>query len=387
MAEHFKLIISPRYTQVVTFTGVEEDFAEEYANTLSYGRMNNIKNKSDENSDGSNDSSESSIDEVSSSNEVLKSSIDEISGSNESLKSSIDEFNRLMNIILQVDDKEREASHSYPPVKPKKKQPKKSAYNEPDPDTYEGRYSLYNYRKRIKERSAKFRAYAFINFAKMSTHFATLTFNPATFSGADDLDTAHEAFRKFVKRVQGKYTDFKYAGTFSRQKNGNWHYHMLFNFDATVTTKDIEDMWQYGFVSSTFITSGDELNTKISYCIDNMFKVSYSDLKGEKGYLHSKNLQTQLVLRSWNKKEADKAYELLNKLLQKGIDKPSPKHSVMLEKGKSFFSRFSSPTGEPVEVKDDDKQINYLYSSKGFPELFDKPIVAKRKSLKRDLKE
>ena len=210
--------------------------------------------------------------------------------------------------IFQVSEDDKDSASetsSSPSTKPKKKIKKKPKYDEPDPQTYEGRYTLYNYKKRIKERSAKFRAYAFINFTKGSTHFATLTFDPATFPGADDLDMAHDAFRKFVKRVQGKYTDFKYAGTFSRQKQTNsWHYHMFFNFDETVTTKDIEEMWQYGFVSSTFITSNDELYTKISYCIDNMFKVSYSDLKGEKGYLRSKNLQDQLVLRSWNKKES-----------------------------------------------------------------------------------
>ena len=351
MAEHFKLVISPKYTKVITFTGVDANFADEYAELLSYGRMG----KDD---DGN-----------------LKD----------------DEFDERFKKIFQVSEDDKDSASevsSSPPMKPKNKTKKKPKYDEPDPQTYEGRYTLYNYRKRIKERSAKFRAYAFINFTKGSTHFATLTFDPATFPGADDLDVAHDAFRKFVKRVQGKYTDFKYAGTFSRQKQTNsWHYHMFFNFDETVTTKDIEEMWQYGFVSSTFITSNDELYTKISYCIDNMFKVSYSDLKGEKGYLRSKNLQDQLVLRSWNKKESAKAYELLHELLQKGEDKPTPQHSVMLEKGETFFTRLGSPDGTPREVKEEDKQITYLVSNKGFPELFDKPIVAKRKALKRAVKE
>ena len=51
MAEHFKLVISPRYTKVVAFTGVDANFADKYAELLSYGRMNkdeNINVKDDE---------------------------------------------------------------------------------------------------------------------------------------------------------------------------------------------------------------------------------------------------------------------------------------------------------------------------------------------------
>ena len=73
--------------------------------------------------------------------------------------------------------------------------------------------------------------------------------------------------------------------------------------------------------------------------------------------------------------------------MQKGEDKPTPQHSVMLEKGETFFTRLGSPDGTPMEVKEEDKQITYLVSNKGFPELFDKPIVAKRKALKRAVKE
>ena len=39
MAEHFKLVVTPKGTQIVTFTGVDEDFAQVYGDTLAYAKM------------------------------------------------------------------------------------------------------------------------------------------------------------------------------------------------------------------------------------------------------------------------------------------------------------------------------------------------------------
>ena len=342
MAEHFKLVVTPKGTQIVTFTGVDEDFAQVYGDTLAYAKM---------------------------------------LANDKQISDAEDPQPLTMEYIF--------AHTSSEPIPPelvdkltKKKAKNKSRnkdYSEPDSETVGGRYTLYNYKKRIKERAAKFRSYAFINFSKKNTQFVTLTFDNRIVTDADKLDVAHSCFRKFIKRVQSRFTDLRYAGTFSRQKNGNWHYHMFFNFDESVSGKEINDMWQYGVAHCTLITSGDDFYSKISYCIDNMYKVSYSDLKGEKGYLHANKLQSSIEFRSWDEKEADKAYELLHEILQSSLDKPTPRNSVILEKGETFFSRLGSLDGKPIEYKDDDTQINYLYSTKGFPELFQEPVVAKRK--------
>lgn len=342
MAEHFKLVVTPKGTQIVTFTGVDEDFAQVYGDTLAYAKM---------------------------------------LANDKQISDAEDPQPLTMEYVFA-----QTSSEPIPPELVDKLTKKKAKnklrnkdYSEPDSETVGGRYTLYNYKKRIKERAAKFRSYAFINFNKKNTQFVTLTFDNRIVADADKLDVAHSCFRKFIKRVQSKFTDLRYAGTFSRQKNGNWHYHMLFNFDESVSGKEINDMWKYGVAHCTLITSGDDFYSKISYCIDNMYKVSYSDLKGEKGYLHSYGLQSSIEFRSWNEKESDKAYELLHEILQSSLDKPTPRNSVMLEKGKSFFSRIGSLDGEPYEIKMDDKEINYLYSTKGFPELFKQTVVAKRK--------
>lgn len=342
MAEHFKLVVTPKGTQIVTFTGVDENFAQVYGDTLAYAKMlANDKQSSD----------------VSNPKPLTM---------------------EYMFAHTSSEPIPQELVGKLTKKKPQKKVTNKTS-SEPDSETVGGRYTLYNYKKRIKERAAIFRSYAFINFVPKTTQFVTLTFDNRIVADADKLDVAHKHFRKFIKRVQSRFSDLKYAGTFSRQKNGNWHYHMFFNFNESVSGKEINDMWKYGVAHCTLITSGDDFYSKISYCIDNMYKVSYSDLKGEKGYLHSYGLQSSIEFRSWNEKEADKAYELLHEILQSSLDKPTPRNSVMLEKGKSFFSRLGSVDGTPVEYKDEDKQINYLYSTKGFPELFQEPVVAKRK--------
>ena len=348
MAEHFKLVITPKGTQIVTFTGVDEDFAQKYGDTLAYAKML-------AGNDGKHD-------------EPIFTVSDPKPGTMEYA------FSQPYNepIPPEIAEKFKNKKSKHPKSKAKD-------FSEPDPDNIDGRYTLYNYKKRIKERAANFRSYAFINFVKKSTQFVTLTFDNKIVPNANDLDIAHEHFRKFIKRIQSKFTDFRYLATFSRQKNGNWHYHMLCNFDDSVTSTEINYIWKYGVSHSLWLTSGDDLYTKISYCIDNMFKVSYSDLKGEKGYLHSHKLQNHVVLRSWNDKQSEKAYELLREILQTSTDKPTPRNSVMLEKGESFFTRLGSSDGTPYEVNIDDVQINYLYSTKGFPELFDKPVVARRK--------
>lgn len=366
MAEHFKLVVTPRGTHIITFTGVDENFAQVYGDTLAYAKMLASDDSKDDDKNIKNDIPTPTL--TSPEPFTMEYAFAPFIG-----PPTLDEYTR------QKDQAEKDIENHKKLLQKKERQKQRLLEPQENPDTFEGRYARYNYRKRIKERAASFRSYAFINFAKMSTQFVTLTFDNRIVANADNLDVAHEHFRKFIKRLQSKFSDLRYASTFSRQKNGNWHYHVLFNFDESVTNKKINDIWKYGIAHATLITSGDDLYTKISYCIDNMYEVSYSDLKGEKGYLHSNGLQSSIALRSWNEKESEKAYALLHEILQSSLDKPTPRNSVMLEKGKSFFSRLGSVDGEPIEYKDDDKQINYLYSTKGFPELFEKPVVAKRK--------
>lgn len=313
MADHFKLDITNRGTRITIFNNVADDFAEEYR-TLLTGDSNTSKQSS-----------------------TINPSYAEILFQN-----------------IQV-----------PPNTPITKPTTKKTSNKPI-SAAAGKYAVYNYNKRLKFRSSQFRTDAYMNFRVPNVQFVTLTFDPKTFERANDLDSVHNAFKKFIQRIHYQYSDFVYLATFSRQKQtGNWHYHMLCNFDMDVSNKYIQDKWSYGIVDSTPLITHTEFSSCISYCIDNMYQVAWDELHAEKGYLKSKGLIKRVTLRSWNELEADNAYDYLSKILG-STDKPLDSIS------KEFDDTFSS--GKKV-------QVSYKYSHKLFPELFTPPKVATKKTV------
>lgn len=229
-------------------------------------------------------------------------------------------------------------------------------------DEFKGKYNVYNYNKRVKQRAAKFKTLSYINFRVPNVQFVTLTFDPKIVAGVDDLKVCHHCFQKFIKRFRRKYSDFLYIATFSRQKNGNWHYHMLCNLDVNVKNKVVEDLWTYGMTWSTPITSYGEFDAKVSYCIQNMYDVAWDDLQGENGYLACRGLQGSVVLRSWNDDESEMAYEYLSKILE-STDKPLDVKSYLIgDKGIDTGAR-----------------VSYKVSHKVFGELFQDVKIAKEK--------
>ena len=312
MAEHFKLEITNRSTKITTWTGVSPDFANEYRENLS-------------------------PDDNLSDDYVPTPMSDALKTVLTTLPSEADNANK-------ENDKQIASKSST----------KKNT----------GKYATYNYVKRVKQRRSTFKTLAYINFCIPNVQFITLTFDSRTFDNATDLQSCHKAFQKFIKRIRHQYDDFRYLAVFSRQTNKNWHYHMLCNFDETVSGKTIHALWTYGIIHNTVVTKYDEFDTKISYCIDNMEQNSWDDLQGEKGYLNSKGLQNKIVLRSWNDNESEMAYEYLRQILQSD-DIPYALQSILkTEKLSASTKTFN---------------INYLISHKGFAELFVQPVVAKKK--------
>ena len=324
MAEHFKLEITNRSTKITTWTDVSPNFAEEYRANLS----------------GLDDDASDVIDDKPMS-DALKTVF---SGVNSSVP----------------------------------KDPSPAAKRAAKKNT--GKYAKYNYAKRVKQRASQLKTHAYINFAIPNVQFVTLTFDSRIFNNANDLKTCHIAFRNFIKRIRHQFDDFRYLAVFSRQRNGNWHYHMICNFDETVSGKMIRELWRNGIVHNTVITKYDEFDTKISYCVDNMTKIAWEDLQGEQGYLHSDRLQNKIVLRSWNDGEYEMAMKFLREILG-STDLPVPISSTEISEPLSAYEikRLSEsyPNGKISSNKS--FNINYLISHKGFAELFDKPVVAKKK--------
>lgn len=324
MADHFKLEITNRSTKITTWTDVSPNFAEEY--------RDNLMSSDDEPFD---DKPMSDVLATVFSTPDKKSSAED----NESLSTNT----------------------------PSKKN--------------KGKYAKYNYAKRVKQRRSKFKTLAYINFMIPNVQFVTLTFDSRIFEGADDLNICHKAFRKFIKRIRNHYDNFRYLAVFSRQKNKHWHYHMICNFDETVSGKDIHKLWSYGIVHNTVLTRYDEFENKLSYCIDNMEQVAWDELQGEKGYLNSQGLQNKIVLRSWNENEHDLAFQYLYEILH-STDKPLPIKSTEIREPLTAYEinqlKESLSSGKIPTSKS--HNINYLISHKGFAELFDKPVVARKKS-------
>lgn len=320
MAEHFKLEISNKSVKITTWTGVDADFADKFKNNLDSYKDDDIDNK------------------------PMTDAMATVFADTEKLDSDADNNKTAKKVTGKA-------------------------------GAIEGKYKTYNYSKRVKTRRARFKNLAYINFATPNIQFVTLTFDSRVFSGADDLDTCHKAFQKFIKRVRHSFDDFKYLAVFSRQQNKHWHYHMICNFDENVSGRCIHDLWSYGVIHNTVLTRFSEFETKISYCIDNMEKVSWDDLQGEKGYLSCKGLQSSIVLRSWNDDEAEAAREFLKQILESD-DKPLPLNSVKVEVSLSDYEakRLNLRIGSKKSFR-----INYLVVQKGFGELFDTPVVAKKK--------
>lgn len=305
--DHFKLEITNRSVRITIFSNVEDTFAEDYRTMLT----------------------------GTSTTKVVDLDFSDMPPS-------------LINVFANAT---REPSPEKAPKSPTTKKRKSSTEAS---DEFKGKYHEYNYRKRLKKRTEKFRTLSYINFRVPNVQFVTLTFDPSTIDYATDLDACHHAFQKFIKRIRRRYSDFIYVATFSRQKNSNWHYHMLCNFDVNVKNKVIQDLWQNGMTHSTPLLSYGEMTSKISYCIDNMNKVAWTDLQGEKAYLFGRGLQSVIVFRSWKTDERDAAYHYLYEIIN-STDKPLDISSALLEH---------------TDDEDTAPRITYKISHKQFPELF-----------------
>ena len=367
MAEHFKLILSNKRTMIETFTGVDADFDKKYFQNL---HKNDMDVKDDDSVDDDVETAPSpSIDDPAF-----------FDGMSDAMKAVFgyyfigphyDKANPPIGIIQKQEERSKE-------LEDKKKRKRKTI--DDSENSAVGKYKLYNYHKTMKRRSKEFRSLAYINFRIPNVKFVTLTFDPRIFQNASDLNTCNKAFVKFIKRIRYYYNDFIYLAVFSRQDNGNWHYHMLCNFDMDVKNKTIQDIWNHGMVESTSITSNSEFSTKIAYCTDNMRQCAMSDLQCKKGYLPAKGLQREVEISSWTNRNT--AYELLSQIIESS-NKPLPIDSRILRAARHTDDTLSDFTQNAAFENDNDDneavKINRLISYHTFDEYFTNPPVAIKK--------
>lgn len=181
----------------------------------------------------------------------------------------------------------------------------------------EGKISKYknsNYEKRKKTRKATIIDLGKNNFNETNTCFFTLTFDPKQYK-AKNLENCKKLFRNFTLRLGKQYGNVKYIATFAKQKNGNWHFHMMVNI-CTMSKKDLKKIWKYGLVDIKQLKTKVYVQNICSYLIKNMNE-NEDAYMGKKAYLCSKNLNRTQILSSSRKQQEEDCFQEFEELKDK----------------------------------------------------------------------
>lgn len=174
-----------------------------------------------------------------------------------------------------------------------------------------GKYHKSNYQRRQKKREQVVRELVSNNFIPNGAIFCTVTFDPAR-NTADNLALCKTSFKRFIARFNRRYENLKYVSTFSRQNNGNWHFHFLANL-SSMQCAELSDIWQNGIVDVKNVSTAQELIHHTNYLIKNMREI-VNESEAQKGYLCSKGLTRNTILRSWRPEESEQCVECFEQL-------------------------------------------------------------------------
>lgn len=259
-------------------------------------------------------------------------------------------------------------------------------------------YANYNYYNRNKQRRRKVREMCFNSFKPPEVTMLSLTFDPAKFpeNSLTDIEFTNREFKKFIQRVNSHYENFKYISTYSRQSNGNWHYHLMCNFTSAITNEEVTKLWKNGLTYVTYLKDQDTFQSAIDYLIANLNE-STDDKKGKHGYLKSDNMEQDIVIKSWraeDKEIFDSVYEKIMESSAKEMYETSNNIGVQGE-------QVNSDTGEifPIHLPDLkltdtmkmagftswDSVYTYFSSSARFEDKFKElvPATLRKKKFKR----
>lgn len=253
-------------------------------------------------------------------------------------------------------------------------------------------YADHNYWLRQKKRRETVRELAYNSFEYLNATMITLTFNrPMLY-----LTEAHKIFNNFIKRVNDHYDNFRYLATFSRQTNGNWHYHVLTNLPAVTDNSTITELWQNGITYISYFDKQCKFDTAVEYLIGNMASSS-QDTKGKHGYLASKNCERNIVITSYKSKDAEQFDEIFpqiqranNKILYETKNHLGIKGTNVDEETGEIFeltipNREFDSVMEQAGYESWDTTFTHLTSSARFDEQFSilMPATPKKKKYKR----
>ena len=209
--------------------------------------------------------------------------------------------------------------------------------------TGNSKYKDSNYRKTINRRCNTVRKLIVNNFQPEFTSFITLTFNDNYVS--EDYKSLVKSFLLFIRRIRKQFDNFKYIAVavpagISDTNSPRPHFHMVCNLDMSVTFKEIESIWKYGYVSVNHASSDSEFKRQSEYVIKNMKEAS-SKLCDKKGYLCSKDLNRSIIV-----KDTDADYDKLKSEIGNSVktveyvsEYKNVDDDVMVEYHNSFWSK------------------------------------------------
>lgn len=224
-------------------------------------------------------------------------------------------------------------------------------------------YAKFNYYNRMKKRRQEIREICWNNFDLPDVVMLTLTFDQKgnVEKNFAQLEDAHGEFKKFMQRVNSHYENFRYLATFSRQNNGNWHYHVMCNFQHSITNGEITNLWKNGITHVSYIDTIEGYKKAITYLTDNMDE-SADALKGKHGYLCSRSVERDIKLVSWREEQFDEFVEAFTKVKQE-------KRRILYETRNPLGvkgTRVNEETGEAFEVHLQDRELTPALEYAGY---------------------
>lgn len=224
-------------------------------------------------------------------------------------------------------------------------------------------YAKFNYYNRMKKRRQEIREICWNNFDLPDVVMLTLTFDQKgnVEKNFAQLEDAHGEFKKFMQRVNSHYENFRYLATFSRQNNGNWHYHVMCNFQHSITNGEITNLWKNGITYVSYIDTIEGYKKAITYLTDNMDE-SADALKGKHGYLCSRSVERDIKLVSWREEQFNAFVEAFTKVKQE-------KRRILYETRNPLGvkgTRVNEETGEAFEVHLQDRELTPALEYAGY---------------------
>lgn len=226
-------------------------------------------------------------------------------------------------------------------------------------------YANFNYYNRMKKRRQDVREICWNNFDLPDVVMLTLTFDQKNNKEKDftHMEDAHHEFKNFIQRINSHYRDFRYIATFSRQKNGNWHYHVMCNFSHSIKNNEISAIWKNGITYITYIRTSDDYISAVQYLTNNMDE-SADALKGKHGFMCSRSVERDIELVSWKEEQFNEFVEAFEKVKDN-------KRKILYETKNHLGikgTRIDEETGEEFEIHLKDRELTPVLENAGYEE-------------------